>query len=663
MSTSNANRTAGPVRLPARWLAPFCLACLLAACGAPTGPGPAPVREPGTLRLEVTPAGARVFIHDEEKGQTPLTLQLPAGSYALRVQMDGYASLQRTAEVLPGQQTVISDALRDVAIPVITWSELPASIQAGQTITITAKATDNQAVAQMRLWIDRQLVAESAGATLEHAWNTQGQAPGPHALVVQAEDDGGNTGQESRSVNLTAAAATRTATTSPAPVKAAGVSTREIQMTLSVYPFQAYLNERRDQRYNFSVLWLDRQAYQAANPRPEPRSFKAVVLENQYLILTFLPELGGRLLQCTFKPTGQDLFYHNTVLKPSYWGPLNREENWWLAAGGMEWALPVNEHGYESGTPWDYHVEQAAHEVSMVLRDSSAEDRLRAQVRVTLPEDRACFIVAPRLQNPTSQTVSCQFWINAALTLGSASASPGTEFVIPTQSMIVHSTGDPTLPGEHQSMSWPLYNGRDLSRYGNWQNWLGVFVPEIQQGYAGAYNHDTGLGIVRVFPHEVARGLKLFAFGANFPARSEYTDDGSEYLELWGGPCRTFWPEDDVSIAAGQAVEWSEVWLPFAGIGGLDSANADAAAHVAVQSGQVDVGIAVSSAQQGQVRLLWDGQTLYEQPATLGPTVPLIVRTPLPDGATLPGELGVEVRDQGGKVLLKYTKMIQNPSP
>lgn len=653
----------GLVRQPARWLTLFCLACAVLACGAPSGPEPTPAREPGTLRLEVSPAGARVYVSDKERGQTPLTLQLPAGSYPLRVQLNGYAPLQRTVEVLPGQQTVISDTLRDVAIPVIAWSGLPTSVQAGQTITITATATDNQSVAQMRLWIDRQLVAESAGAALEYAWNTQAQATGTHVLVLQAEDDGGNTGQESRSVTLAAAATTQTATTLPAPAKAAGVSARETRLTLSAYPFQAYLNERRDPRYNFSVLWLDRQNYQAANPRPEPRSFKAVVLENQYLILTFLPELGGRLLQCTFKPTGQDLFYHNAVLKPSYWGPLKREENWWLAAGGMEWALPVNEHGYESGIPWDYHVEQAQQGVSIVLRDSSAEDRLRAEVRVTLPEDRACFIVAPRLQNPTSQTVSCQFWINAALTLGSASASPGTEFVIPTQSMIVHSTGDPTLPGEHQSMSWPLYNGRDLSRYGNWRNWLGVFVPEIQQGYAGAYNHDTELGVVRTFPRDVARGLKLFAFGTDFPARNEYADDGSEYLELWGGPCRTFWPEDDVSIAAGQSVEWSEVWLPFAGIGGLDSGNANAAVHVAVQLGQVDVGIAVSSAQQGQVRLLWNGQALYEQPATLVPTAPLIVHTPLPDGATLPGELGVEVRDQSDKALLKYTETIQNPSP
>jgi hypothetical protein len=324
----------------------------------------------------------------------------------------------------------------------------------------------------------------------------------------------------------------------------------------------------------------------------------------------------------------------------------------------MEWALPVHEHGYEWGLPWTYHVEQQPDEVSIVLRDHTANDRLRAEIRVTLPGERAYFVVQPRLVNPTSQAVACQFWLNAALTLGSASISTNTEFVYPTERMTVHSTGDSALPGEHQIMPWPVYDGRDLSRYGNWRNWLGVFVPDVEQGYAGAYNHDTGLGIVRVFSPQAAPGLKLFAFGAGFPARVEYSDDGSGYFEMWAGPCRTFWPEDDVVVGAGQSLQWSEIWLPFSRIGGLDSANAEVVAKANVRDGQVRLGIAVSRAQWIQFHLKWNGQPFHQGAASLAPDTPLLTDVPFPSGAGLPGELTVQVKDHNEATLLEYTKTV-----
>jgi hypothetical protein len=82
---------------------------------------------------------------------------------------------------------------------------------------------------------------------------------------------------------------------------------------------------------------LDRGRYDAG--KIEDRDFTLIVLENDYLRLSLLPELGGRIYQAVFKPTGHNIFYQNPVLKPSPWGPP--EMGWWLAAGGMEWGLPV----------------------------------------------------------------------------------------------------------------------------------------------------------------------------------------------------------------------------------------------------------------------------------------------------------------------------------
>lgn len=599
-----------------------------------------------------------MYINGEQKGHTPLRLDVPAGRYELRIEHAGYRPLQREVQLIAGQALLISETLQDATAPLVVLEEITAAVETGNPISIRARATDNESVAVMRLSVDDRQVVEVSGAVLEYVWDTQDVAAGTYTVVVEAQDAAGNVGQSMGTAVVQAVpTAQPVPTAAPTATTAPGVRVYETTITLAAYPFEPYLRERMDPRYNMRVVWLDRAAYEAANPSPQPRVFKAIVLENTYLRLTFLPELGGRLYQCIFKPTGQNLFYQNTVLKPSYWGPLAREENWWLAAGGMEWALPVHEHGYEWGLPWTYQVESKSTEASIILRDSTAGDRLRAEIRVTLPAQHAYFVVQPRLTNPTAQPIAVQFWLNALLTLGSPSTSPNTEFIYPTDRMIVHSTGDGALPGEREVISWPVAAGRDLSRYGNWHNWLGVFVPEVERNYAGAYNHDTGLGVVRIFPPEVARGLKLFAFGASFGARSEYADDGSEYFEMWGGPCRTFWPEDEVTIQAGESLQWSETWLPFRDIGGLDIASPDAIAKVSVEGNQIRVGIAASSAQRGVLQVQWNGQDVYQGAVQLDPQKPVLLLLPLPPGASSPAQLTLRLTNANGKTLLEYNSV------
>ena len=80
-----------------------------------------------------------------------------------------------------------------------------------------------------------------------------------------------------------------------------------------------------------------------------------IILENRYLRLGILPDLGGRIYECTFKPTGNNEFYSNPVVKPTGWGqPARPYPGARLVAGrrGLEWGFPVEEHGYEWGTRW-----------------------------------------------------------------------------------------------------------------------------------------------------------------------------------------------------------------------------------------------------------------------------------------------------------------------
>jgi hypothetical protein len=333
----------------------------------------------------------------------------------------------------------------------------------------------------------------------------------------------------------------------------------EDKITLNVYPYAGYLTWMRDSATGVPFAALDRRSYDASLPSPRLQSYKVVILENSLLRMRFIPELGGRLYHVTYKPTNQGIFYNNPVVKPSTWGPLDSAHNWWLALGGIEWAFPVQEHGYEWGSAWAYRTQADANAVSIVLSDSDAPDRMRVTVTVTLRAGEAGWTIAPQVENPLPQSVSAQFWLNAMLTLGAETIPPDTQFTLPTYSARVHSTGDERVPGEHSPVTWPMIRDVNFAQYVNWQNHLGIFAGPLTGNTLSASSAQTHLQLTRTFPAAQAMGVKLFAFGPRFADRS-YTDNGSQYFELWGGPNKSFWPEDNVTIQTGAKLGWSETW-------------------------------------------------------------------------------------------------------
>jgi hypothetical protein len=433
------------------------------------------------------------------------------------------------------------------------------------------------------------------------------------------------------------------------------VLVRETTLSILSYVYESYLEEGLDEDHGVRYLWLDRAAYEQPSPEFAVLTpFKAVVLENRYLTLTILPELGGRLYQCAFKPTGQTIFYQNRVLKPTGWGPLSRERNWWLAAGGLEWAFPVSEHGYEWGVPWSYSIERSGAEVKVVLW-ATEEARLRSRVEIALSPNRAYFEVRPRAENPTDSSVSVQFWTNAMLSLGSHSLSPNTEFVLPTDEILIHSAGpDSGLPGERFLIAWPVWEGRDLSLYESWQDWLGLFVPELSHEFTGAYNYDTDLGVVRAFSREQAPGVKLFAWGLGSPYGAEYADDGSQYFEMWGGLNRSFWPEDDVVLQPGESSGWTEYWYPFVGIEGLDFANREAALSLQYAGDSLQVGLATSTPREGILVLQIEGEEAYREQVRVSPESPYLAAAAVRSGITTDRNISINFLTLAGEVIASY---------
>jgi len=388
------------------------------------------------------------------------------------------------------------------------------------------------------------------------------------------------------------------------PTRAAGTAAIfTTSVVLATYPYADCLFPPQIGVSGVPYQALDWGCLSAAGP-PVSQTYRLLVLSNDYLTVTLLPELGGRIYEMIFKPTGHNELYRNSVLKPAPFGPL--EQGWWLAAGGLEWGFPTDEHGYEWGIPWGYAVVHGASGVTVTLHDSDTVTRPTVAVSVHLPDDRAALVVQPQIANLTAAAVGVKYWTNGMLAPGAAnSPSADLHFLFPGDQVLVHSTGDADLPPTGALMEWPLHKGLDYSRLGNWDQWLGFFeAPEAHGPFAGVYDSSADEGVLRIYPSSVARGSKGFGFGWADPLPStQWTDDGSAYVEVHGGLAPTFW--DTVTLLAGQVVSWTEVWYPLAGVGGVNAATDEAALRLERVGEALALGLYTPAAHHDVQLYLW----------------------------------------------------------
>jgi hypothetical protein len=698
------------------------LVLALSRCAGPIQPatGTAPLTPAGeggqaTLRVQVLPRGATVLVDGLRSGTTPITLELPAGRHSLRVELEGYTPLEKTVDLVAGDDVTISGELLSpgtpppatvTLIPTVV-KETPALLAdlAIQYVSITLETGGdcNYTSTQLgtRVGVENLGVADAGPFVVEvngaqqtvetglaagqatslwfegYAYGSETQVTiDPEALIPDSNRENNSLSQMVPIPTLPAtctpsraAAPTDTplppatdtpvppATETPVPPPAAAVTMHEGQITILTYPYADFISEARNGLFNVPYGVLDRGAYDASGPVPHDVTYHTLVVENEYLKLTFLPEIGGRLYEVVYKPTGHRETYRNPVLKPSPWGPP--EQGWWLAAGGIEWCLPVEEHGYEWGIPWKITATGDGHSIAVSLRDTAAEvqDRVRARIVVKLEEGAAYFTIQPQIENPTTGTLTVKYWTNAMLAPGGQNTpTADLHFVLPDDvtAVTVHSRGDENLPGPGERMPWPQVNGVDMSRLGNWNRWLGFFENPAAGDYMAVYDGSYDEGMVRVFPANVAQGAKGFAFGWQDPiAASNWTDNGSVYVEMHGGAAPTF--DDSVTIPAGGSLQWTETWYPVAGLGGLRYANSLAALNLAAGGGQAQIAVAVTRAWSGDLVLLVGKQEQWRQQVSLQPGQPYQGTVPLGDDTPQRGQLALRLEAPDGTVAAQYS--------
>ncbi len=653
------------------------------------------------LSIEVTPHGSQIYVDGMRSGSTPATLALGPGQHTIRVEREGFEPLVETVSLAANDESRVGGELVPLSTPSVptvtlippggSGSEqfLPDLVIVHAQIELETGGSCEYASTNLgvRVWIENQGSADAdpfvveangiqqmvtggleAGQTVT-IWFSGYSPSGENVVLVDANGQIEETREDNNTfsqmlpiptlpptctppaeeASATPKPATSVPTATQPPSPPAAVTMREGQVTIPTYPYASFTSEAWNETFNMPYAVLDRAAYNASSPVPTDVVYDTFIVENEYLRLTFLPDLGGRLYKVLYKPTGHLVTYRNPVLKPSPWGPP--EQGWWLAAGGFEWCLPVEEHGYEWDTPWKLSATSDRQSATVTLRDSSAGDRVQAEIAVRLEAGAAAFTVRTRLINPTGAPVEVKYWTNAMLAPGGQNKpSADLRIVLPdsVSSVTVHSRGDEFLPDYNQRMSWPVVNGTDLSRLGNWNRWLGFFEDPAAGGFVAAYDEGYDEGIVRISPADTVPGSKVFAFGWQDPIPwTNWTDDGSSYIELHSGPAPTF--DRSVTLPAGGTLQWSETWYPVAGLGGLRCASETAALNLSVAGGQAHAAVAVPRSWSGDVVLQLNGQEIWRQSVSLVPGQPFLGTVDLAAGSS--GQLTLHLETPEGGVL------------
>jgi hypothetical protein len=289
-------------------------------------------------------------------------------------------------------------------------------------------------------------------------------------------------------------------------------------------------------------MFLERRVYQGSSGRvyplpvvdriaeqPEDRAWEAVHLENAYLRVMVLPELGGRIHVVRDRATGYDLIYRQDVIKPALVGLAGP----W-ASGGVEFNWPQH-HRPATFMPTEVHLEaEPDGGVTAWFSDHDPMNRLKGMHGVRLRPDDARLELRVRLYNRTPLVQTFLWWANVAVEVHedyqsffppdvrrvadharrAVSTFPrctGTYYGIDYGARAQGGVPEAERPRQfHPRPGRPL---DDLSWYANIPVPTSYMAVETEGDFVGGYDHAAGVGLVHVADHGVSPGKKQWTWG------------------------------------------------------------------------------------------------------------------------------------------------------
>ena len=352
-------------------------------------------------------------------------------------------------------------------------------------------------------------------------------------------------------------------------------------------------------------MFFEKRVYQGSSgvvyPNPviekifddkEDREYTAVYLENAYLKIMILPEIGGRVQMAYDKVRERHFIYYNQVIKPALVGLCGP----WIS-GGIEFNWPQH-HRPSTFDPVDFDIEENEDgSITVWVSELEKMFHTKGMAGFTLHPDYAYLEIKAKLYNATALPQTFLWWANPAVKVNDYYQS-----VFPPD---VHAVFD---HGKRDVSSFPIATGTyykvdyspgtDISMYKNIPVPTSYMAVNSSFDFVGGYEHDAQAGMLHVADHHVSPGKKQWTWGnGDFGIAWDrnLTDEDGPYIELMTGVYTDNQP-DFTWIMPFEEKTFTQYFLPYRELGLISNANKDLLLRVQVQKQELEIKLFATTA-------------------------------------------------------------------
>jgi tetratricopeptide (TPR) repeat protein len=421
-------------------------------------------------------------------------------------------------------------------------------------------------------------------------------------------------------------------------------------------------------------IFYNGRAYQGAQGRVYPyplldtlteiremKSYRAVYLENKYVKLCVLPEIGGKLFSALDKTNGYDLIYRQSVIKPALIGMLGA----WTS-GGIEWDFP-HHHRPTAFMPVDHTTtENPDGSKTIWIGELELRHRMSWVVGITLYPGRSYIEATVQLINRTPLVHSFLYWANVAV-----HANEHYQVIFPPDTQYA------TYHGKNQFTHWPFSRefyhrvdyskGVDISWWKNHPASTSFFAWQSEGDFLAGYDYGKKAGLIHWADHYTVLGKKLWNWGTGEIGKmweKILTEKDGPYIELMVGAYSDNQP-DYSWIQPYEIKTLKQYWYPLQKIGGVKSANIEAALNFEFPSkDKARIAINLTRFRKNVTVVLFSGENiLFKDSSDIGPGNPYVYEVRLPSGISKK-DLKVKVFHDNQELISYAPKTMKNePMP
>ncbi|HEY8397223.1 MAG TPA: DUF5107 domain-containing protein, partial [Flavihumibacter sp.] len=350
-------------------------------------------------------------------------------------------------------------------------------------------------------------------------------------------------------------------------------------------------------------MFLEKRVYQGSSgvvyPYPvidkvyddkEDKEWTALFIENKYLKVMILPELGGRIQMAYDKTNDYHFVYYNQVIKPALVGLAGP----WIS-GGIEFNWPQH-HRPNTFGPTDYTIEENTDGSKTIwVNEYEIMFRTKCALGFTLHPDKAYIELHARIHNRTPFPQTFLWWANPAVAVDEHYQS-----VFPPDVHAVYDHGKrdvssfPIATGTYYKVDYSP--GTDISVYTNIPVPTSYMAVNSNYNFVGGYHHKKKAGIMHVANHHVSPGKKQWTWGSGEFGRAwdkHLTDSDGPYFELMCGVYTDNQP-DFSWIMPNEVREFRQYFMPYKDVGYVKNASIDAMVNMEFEQRAADIRVYIT---------------------------------------------------------------------